>query len=190
MGTRPRLDRTILLLLGLILTTGGVLALLTGLGVLGTGLRHRAVFDNTLGRQFGHHGGWLWPLCAIAGLLLGLLFARWLRTQLTPTSTGPLELERPARHGRTELPAHAITDAVTADIRAYRGVTAVHTRLAGTNRDYQLLLRVSLDDRADPATLRSRIQEHAINRMRQALTAQVPVHLDLVQTSTRGARVT
>lgn len=189
MGTSPRLDRAVLLLVGILLTAGGLLALLTGLGVFGDRIRHHAVFSNSVGREFTLHGQWLWPLCAVVGLLLGLLFASWLRTQLSPTGTGQLELERPARHGRTELPATAVTSAVVDDIQAYRGVTSAHARLKGPADDSRLLLRVSLDDRADPAALRDRIQRHAITRARQALTSDIPVRLDLVQTAKQGSRV-
>lgn len=190
MGTTARLDRSVLVLLGLLLTAAGVLALLLGGGVFGSDLRSQAVLDNATGRFFGDNGAWLWPVIAVVGLLIGLLALRWLVAQLTPTAAGDLQLERPSPHGRTELAPSAVTSAVTRELKGYRGVTGASARLVGDESDPTLRLRVQLDARADVAALRARIEGEAVEHARQALDEPaLPVTLDLVVTDKDAARV-
>jgi len=190
MGTTPRLDRFLLLLLALLLTAAGVLGLLVGFGVFGGRLRNSPVLDNRIGRFFGDNGGWLWPVVALVGLLLGYLALRWLIAQLRPTGVRDLQLEPRSTSGHTELAGAAVTDAVTQEISGYRGVAGASARLTGDELDPELRLRVQLDARADVAALRQRIETGAIAHARQALDdSQLPVRLDLVVTDKKAARV-
>ena len=190
MGTTARLDRFVLLLVALLLTAAGVLALLTGFGVFGRSVADRPVFDNVAGRFVGDNGHWFWPLVAVVGLLLGYLALRWLLGQLAPTGVGDLQLEPTSSTGHTELVSAAVTDAVTDEVQRYRGVVSARARFTGDGQDPELALRVVLDERADVGALRERIVQDAIAHVRQALDApELPVRLDLVVTDTRAARV-
>ena len=190
MGTTARLDRVLLLGLGLLLSAVGVLGLLVGFGVFGEPLRDKPVFDNVVGRFVGDNGTWLWPVIAVAGLLLGYLGLRWLVGQLRPTAVRDLQLEPRSTTGQTELVSAAVTDAVTGEISRYRGVSSAGARLTGDELDPELRLRVQLDARADVAAIRRRIETEAVARVRQALDRpEMPVRLDLVVTDRRAARV-
>lgn len=190
MGTTARLDRFLLLLAGVLVTAVGTLALLVGFGVFGEVVRSKPLFDNDVSRFVGDNGSWLWPVIAVAGLLLGYLALRWLVGQLRPTSVRDLHLEPRSSAGRTELVSAAVTDAVTEEIAGYRGVSAARARLTGDELDPELRLRVQLDARADVAALRTRIETEAVTRVRQALDKpQMPVRLDLVVTDRNAARV-
>jgi len=190
MDSTARLDRSLLLLLGLLLTAAGVLGLLVGFDVFGSGLRGRPVLDNVVGRFFGTNGGWLWPVIALVFLLLGYLALRWLIAQLRPTGVGDLELEPRSSTGHTDLVGAALLDAVVGEIRSYRGVAAAAGRITGHALGPELRLRVQLDSRADVAALRRRIETGAISEVRQALdNPQLPVRLDLVVTDKAAARV-
>lgn len=190
MGSTARLDRFLLLLAGLLLTAGGVFALLVGFGVFSNRLRHKPVFTNTVGTFFGNNGRWLWPVIAIILLLIGYLALRWLLAQLRPTGVRELQVEPDTTAGRTTVTGVAVTDAISHEIDSYRGVAAARARLTGTDSDPQLNLRVQLDDRADVTALRDRIETSAIAHARQALNApQLPVRLDLVVTGKKAARV-
>jgi len=190
MGTTARLDRFLLVLTGLLLTVAGVLALAVGLSAFGGLLRGRPVFDNVVGGFFGDNGSWLWPVIAVAGLLLGYLALRWLLSQLRPTSVRELHLEPRSTTGQTNLVSAAVTDAVTTEIAGYRGVAGVSARLTGDELAPELRLRVQLEARADVAGLRSRIETEAVSRVRQALDEpEMPVRLDLVVTDRRPGRV-
>lgn len=190
MGTTARLDRFLLLLLGLLLTAAGVLALLVGFGVFGSRLRDQPVFDNPVSVFVGDNGQWLWPVIALVGLLLGYLALRWLIAQLRPTGVRHLELEPGSGTGHTDLAGAAVTDAVREEIESYRGVAGTSARLTGDELDPELRLRVQLDARADVPSLRQRIETDAIAHARQALDSpQLPVRLDLVVTDKKAARV-
>lgn len=190
MGTTARLDRFLLTLLAVVLTAAGVLGLLVGFGVFGSRLRHEHVLVNTVGRFFGDNGPWLWPVIALVGLLLGYLALRWLIAQLRPTGVRGLQLEPQSTRGHTDLSGVALTDAVTAEIDGYRGVTGTSARIVGDELDPELRLRVRLNARADVAALRRRIETDAIAHARHALAdPHLPVRLDLVVTDTKAARV-
>jgi len=190
MGTTARLDRFLLLLLGLLLSAAGVLGLLVGFGVFGSRLRNKPVFDNFIGAFFGDHGQWLWPVIALVGLLLGWLALRWLLAQLRPTGVRDVQLEPRSTTGRTDLVGAAVTDAVTEEVGSYRGVAGARARLSGDELEPELRLRVQLDARADVAALRQRIETGAVAHARQALDdPRLPVRLDLVVTEKRAARV-
>lgn len=190
MGSTARLDRSLLVLLGLLLTAAGVLGLLVGFGVFGSRLRGRAILDNAVGRFFGNNGAWLWPVIALVVLLLGYLALRWLIAQLRPTGVGDLQLDPRSSTGHTDLVGAALIDAVVGEVQSYRGVAAASGRLTGHELDPELRLRVQLDSRADVATLRRRIETGAIAHARQALdNPQLPVRLDLVVTDKPAARV-
>ena len=190
MGTTARLDRFLLTVLALALTAAGVLALLVGLGVFGDRMRDQPVFDNFVSRYVGDNGSWLWPVIALAVLVLGYLALRWLIAQLRPTGVRTIQLEPGSTTGHTDLAGAAVTDAVTDEINSYRGVAGTSARLVGDELDPRLQLRVQLDSRADVASLRQRIETDAVAHARQALDdAQLPVQLDLVVTSKKAARV-
>lgn len=190
MGTTAQLDRFLLSLLGLLLTAAGVLALLVGFGVFGSRLQSRPVFDNVVSRFVGDNGGWLWPVIAVVGLLLGYLALRWLLGQLRPTGVGEVEVDSGATTGRTSLGGAAVTDAVRAQISGYHGVAGTSARLTGDEHEPVLHLRVQLDSRADPASVRQRIESSAIADVRQAMDRPtLPVRLDLVVTDKKAARV-
>lgn len=190
MGTTARLDRFLLTVLALALTAAGVLALLVGLGVFGDRMRDQPVFDNFVSRYVGDNGSWLWPVIALAVLVLGYLALRWLIAQLRPTGVRTIQLEPGSTTGHTDLAGAAVTDAVTDEINSYRGVAGTSARLVGDELDPRLQLRVQLDSRADVASLRQRIETDAVAHARQALDdSQLPVQLDLVVTSKKAARV-
>jgi len=190
MGRTARLDRTLLVLLGALLTAAGVLTLLVGSGVFGSTLRNNSVLDNAVGRFFGHNGQWLWPLVAVAGLLLGYLTLRWLIGQLASTSVRDLQLDPGSTTGQTELSSSAVTGAVSGEIRSYRGVTEASARFTGDELEPALHLRVHLDARADVVAVRDRIETEAVAHVRQALEdPDLPVVLDLLVTDKKPARV-
>ncbi len=190
MGRTARLDRSVLVLLGVLLTAAGVLTLLVGLGTFGSTLRNNSVVDNAVGRLFGHNGPWLWPLVALVGLLLGYLALRWLAGQLAPTAVRDLELDPGSTTGQTELSSGAVTGAVSGEIRGYRGVSGASARFTGDELAPALHLRVRLDARADVVAVRERIESQAVAHVRQALEdPDLPVVLDLAVTDKKPARV-
>jgi len=100
-----RLHRLLLLLLAVLLLAGGVLVLLTGLGIFGSRLGHRAVFDNLISRYVGDHGIWLWPVLAVIALLLGYLAVRWFATLFSVAGVSRVDLTARGAAGPAGLSA-------------------------------------------------------------------------------------
>lgn len=184
-----RLHRVLLLLLALLLFAAGALVLLTGLGVFGNQLSHRAVFDNALSRYFGDHGIWLWPALAIAGLLLAYLALRWFATLFDVPGVPRIDLTAGGAAGRTEVDSTAVTAAVTAQVERYRGVTDASAQVQGDPRDPNLAITVTATADADLTLLRQRIEGEALADLRLALQRpDLTIRLDLKVSSKTRAR--
>lgn len=196
-----RLHRLLLLVLAVLLCSAGLSVLLTGFGAFGGGLRDRAVFDNAVSRYIGDHGSWLWPVLALAGLLLASLAVRWLltlfrvdgvsRVDLTsravPGRTAVAEVAEVA--GRTEVDSAALSAAVTGQVQGYREVTHATAKFRGDARAPHLALTVTATADADVTLLRQRIETEAVTDLRQALQRpDLTVGLDLQISSKTSPR--
>ncbi len=176
-----RVNRALLLLLGLILLLGGLAALLTGLGVFGAGRADQPVFARQLVDFVNRHAEWFWPVVAVVAVILGLLALRWLLIQARSDRISSLDLEVDRSHGRTRMDADALTGALVDEIESYRGVAGASGRLLGDGLEPRLSLRVALDGRVDAGDVLRRIENEALAHARSALSAeQMPTRLELV----------
>lgn len=162
-----RLNRVVLTVLGLLLTVGGALALARGLGAFGAGSAHEPLLTSTERRYAATHG-WFWPAVAALGAVSFLLAVRWLLAQLRTVRVRELSLEPDRSQGGTYLPTAALTAAVVDDVEGYRGVRRARARLVGDPTEPQLELSVELERHAEVGAVRTRIETHAVPRLRQA----------------------
>ena len=146
MGRTARLDRSLLVLLGVLLTAAGVLTLLVGLGIFGSTLRNNTVIDNPVGRFFGHNGPAPWPPVALAGLRLGL-----------PAPTGRItiggswrRLVHSAQPDRLNLPVEA-EDLHRRGVPQSLGIHLLRPKAPLHDRPVSLVDRPSLRGEARPA---------------------------------------
>jgi hypothetical protein len=103
-----RTNRTLLLLLALLLIGAGAAAGTASIGAFGTATRHSPLIANPAGHFIRAQGGWLWPAAALAALILVLLALRWLLTLLFSTDrAGGLPITPGGSAGRTTLAARA-----------------------------------------------------------------------------------
>ena len=73
-----------------------------------------------------------------------------------------------------------LTAAVSGEIKSYHGVRQAGARLLHDPRSPDLTLSVAVNDRADLAALRQRIEEEAITHARHAVgREELPVQLQL-----------
>jgi hypothetical protein len=186
-----RTNRTMLILFALLLIAVGLDAGAASIGVYGTSTKNSTLMDNPTGRYFGAHGVWLWPVVAVAALIIGLLALRWLIALLFSTDrSGDLLIHPSTGAGRTTLANGALTDAVVGEIEGYRGVNAVRARLIGDPEDPELVVTAGLEETADFTGLRQRIETEALTHARQAVgNMALPTQLDLTITTKRAARV-
>ena len=186
-----RTNRALLIVLALLLLAVGLDAGAASIGVYGTATKNSTLMDNPTGHYFGAHGVWLWPVVAVAALIIGLLALRWLIALLFSTDrSGDLLIHPSTGAGRTTLANGALTDAVVGEIEGYRGVNAVRARLIGDPEDPELVVTAGLEETADFTGLRQRIETEALTHARQAVgNMALPTQLDLTITTKRAARV-
>jgi len=184
-----RLHRLLLLLLGLVLLVGGALALLLGAGIFGTRPSSRPLFDNGISRYIGQHGVWLWPVAGVLGLVLAYLALRWLATLFSVARTSHVDLTTGGAGGRTDVDSSAVTDALTTQVRGYRGVSGASAQVQGHPRDPRIALTVTANADTDLPALQQRIEVEALSALREALERPaLPVRLDLSISSKAPAR--
>lgn len=180
-----RLNRMLVALCGLLLLSGGVLSLIRSFGGFGARLADDQLLADAQTR-FAERNAWFWIVVAAVAVLLALLALRWLLAQLRSDRSGTMDLEPDPRKGATTLHPNAVTAAVCQEIESYRGVQNARARLLHDDRHPDLVLDVELDDRADIAATRTRIETDALAHTRTALgLTELPTKLTLTPTAAR-----
>jgi hypothetical protein len=187
-----RTNRTMLILLAVILLAAGSFGATASFGGFGHSIQGDKLKNNRVWTFVGAHGDWLWPVVALVALLMAFAALRWLRVLLFSTDrVGDLPIASVKGTGRTSLIPAALTDAVTEEIRSYRGIHGARARLIGDADDPQLVVVATVEDSADLVAIRQQIETGALARARQALDKpDLPIRLDLAVTTKRSTRVT
>jgi hypothetical protein len=178
-----RINRVLLLLLGLAALAGGVVILLMSVRVFGDKRADQPVLRQATRDFADRNAGWFWAAIAIAAGVLALLALRWLIAQAATQRISSLSLEPDRSHGHTKLSTGALSDAVEEEIERIRGVSRATARMLGKPGDPLLRLDVKLGDDGDLGYIRSRIEQDSIPNARQALgMSQLPVWVRLAVT--------
>ncbi len=168
-----RVSRIGLVVIGLILLlgAGAVLAraLAASTSVLGSSsaplLTHSQV-------QYPTQHSWVWPVTAAVCAVIALLALWWMAAQTSTKTVRRLPLEPDHVHGRTTLPADAVTGALTDELESHPTIRGADAALRGSSAKPGLRLAVTAENRADPAALRRWIETEAIPNMRTALEVE------------------
>jgi hypothetical protein len=174
--TLDRVNRVLLLLVGLVLLAAGAAAASTALGAFGESVTDRAVLDGETDRYIRDHS-WIW--WALAGLcfLLAILALRWLVAQLTSHRVRRVVLQHDRSEGHTVVRSSALSSAVEDDVEAFHGVRRARLELFGEQTAPAARLVVDVEDRADLSELRERIAHEAVPSLRRCLDSpSLPVH--------------
>lgn len=176
-----RTNRAVLVLFALMLIAGGLLATLNSFGVFGDAAAGARLFANPVGVYVGQHGAWVWPLIAIAAAILAVLALRWLTVLLFSTDrANDIRITGDRGAGHTTLLAAALSEAVAEEVQTYPGVRSAKARLIGDATDPQLVIEINIEQGADMAALRRRIEMNAVAHARQAMDKpNLAVTLDL-----------
>jgi hypothetical protein len=172
------INRTVLFVIGVLLTAAAALGLVAGSGRLaGAGPDDPVVAAGWAAYTRDH--AWVWWATAAIALLLAWIGLRWLLAQLQTDRVTRMDLTGDARDGLTVVQAGAIADAVQAQAARVPGVARASASLQGSS-PHRLHLLVDLTDRADLAAVRDALQTGVVNDARTALgEAQLPVDLQL-----------
>lgn len=184
---RPaRLNRTLLLIVAIVLLAAAAFALLTAFGVLRVLRREQALTPTTLTLPT-----WAAYVAVAAAVVVGLLCLRWLVAQtLRRPKTGTWRMEQDPASGTTQIDAQTAVEPLVDEVEGYPGVHRVSARLSGTSHRPVLHLVVGTEDAADISDLRRRIDGEAIPRLRQALDLPaLPADLLLRLDDARSARL-
>lgn len=168
-----RLNRTLLVLVGLLLLVAGAAGLLFGTGLV-RGLLPALDPSAPLLPASLDPPDWVpWATIAVA-VVVGLLALRWLLAQArrrprTGTWTLPSSTVEGRDAGATRMHSDHAADALSADVETYDGVRRATALLVGDRSRPRVQLEVTAEAGADLAGLRERITGHALPRMREAL---------------------
>ncbi len=186
-----RTNRAMLLVLAVLLIAVGAGAGVASIGAFGTSTRHSTLLDNAVGSFFGTRGAWIWPVIAVAAAILVLCALRWLFTLLFSTDrVADLPILPASSAGQTVLASGALTEAVSEEIESYQGVGSANARLIGEPADPTLVVAVEVEEAADIAALRRRIETGALAHARTAAgNPALAAQLDLTVITRRTARV-
>jgi hypothetical protein len=159
------LNRTLLILFGLLLLGAGAFVLTAALGVLPPLRRDAPVIPTNVATP-----GWAPWAGTVAAVIVGLLCLRWLLAQaIRRPRTGTWTLTDDPHQGTTTIAADDAAAPLVAEIETYPGVHNASARLSGSRAQPALHLVVATEDRADISGLRERIDTEALPRLRHAL---------------------
>jgi hypothetical protein len=163
-------SRTGLVIVGLLLLLGGGVVLARGLNASSSilGSSHAPLLTHAQVRYPTQHG-WVWPAAAAAAAVIALLALWWMAAQTSTKTVRRLPLEPDRIHGTTVLHADAATGAITDELESYPGIRSAGAALHGSPLAPGLRLSVTAENRADPATSRTRIETEALAHLRTAL---------------------
>jgi hypothetical protein len=186
-----RTNRWMVVTLALLCIAAGAAGGAASLGAFGTATQHRPLIANRIAAFVGTEGDWLWPAAAAVAAILVLLAMRWLVALLFSTDrSGDLPISAGGSAGRTTLAPGALTKAVVEEAESYRGVDSARGRLLGDPTAPELVVTATLEETADFAALRQRIETGALTHARSAVgNPALPIQLDLTVTTKRSARV-
>ncbi|MEV1294143.1 alkaline shock response membrane anchor protein AmaP [Pseudonocardia sp. NPDC049635] len=190
-----RLNRSLLLLIGLVLLVAGAAGLAFGSGALRSLLPG---LDPSVPLLPGalDPPAWVPWVTLAAAVVVGLLALRWLLAQARrrPRTTRwglPAAQVAGRDAGSTRLHSDHAAAALAADVESYDGVQRAAAVLTGDRTRPEVYLDVTAETGADLAALRGLIDDHALPRLRSALGAdgaRTELVLRLVEAK-RAARV-
>ncbi|WP_181770939.1 Asp23/Gls24 family envelope stress response protein [Amycolatopsis pittospori] len=182
---RPaRLNRTLLVLTGLVLLAGGLFAVGTHFGRIPLLEADTALVPGT-----AMPPGWAWYAVAGGALVVGLLTLRWLIAQpVRKPKSRTWRFDQDT--GQTALAASTAVEPFTAEVGAYPGVHAAHATLGGTQDAPVLAVVLSAEQDGDLAAIRERVTGEGLPRLRQALDLEeLPMTIEFRFSAKTGPRL-
>ena len=172
-----RTNRIVLGLIGLLLLVASGSGLALGLGAFGSARAARPVISSDVTDAADNR--WFWLLVALGAAIVTVLAVLWLLAQVGTDRVRSFDMEPDRSRGRTVLHAGAVTDAVSAEVGGYRGVSRSHASMRGAGAP-ELLLRTSLDGRTSARGVAERVVTETAPRTRQALdVTELPIRLEM-----------
>lgn len=184
-------QRTVTVLIGLVLVVASVLAVLVGTGVLGVFRAQRAVVDPiVLDWATAHPTPTRW-IALGAGVVLFVLGLLWALRALRPERQPDVLLsEAPGQ--RLSVEHAAVSDAVRRDAETITGVNRARVRVVGDARAPALRLTLFLTEGSDVRDVWAEVDGRVLARARQAFDVSAlptAVRLELDSSASQAPRV-
>lgn len=157
-------ERSLVLVIGLILVLLAAAALVTGSGWIGAFRSRRPVLDPLVLRWAQQHPQVMTPVAVVLGIALFALGLWWLVHSLRTEPRPNYRLETGLL-----LNGSALTSAVRADAETVTGVNRAKVRTAGTTHHPNLRLTLSLQEGTDVRHVWEELEDKVLSRARQAL---------------------
>lgn len=180
-----------------LLVVGGGAAFSRSLGVwdstAGAGSHKRSTSDLVAGdvsRFVRNHGGVVFPVAAVVGLLLAYLGYRLLRSELRvrPARTTQVDLTDDARFGVTRVATPLVTRAFVDDLAGVPGVQGASAGLRGDPARPLVDVRLDVFEDADLGAVLDVVEHESLRHVRESFDIEptaTTVELRLVQTQGR-----
>ena len=160
-------DRTLTIVLGLVLVAASVLALLVGYGVFGSFRAQRPVIDPMIVEWVSTHATAARWIAIGIGIVLFLIGLWWTLRSLRPEPRPDVSLsELPGE--RLTVEHAAICDAVRHDAELIDGVSRARARLVGTPQKPALRLSLTLVEGTDVRDVWADLDGRVLARAREA----------------------
>lgn len=184
-----RVNRSLLALLGLVLTAAGVGVLVAGLGDLTPSVPTQPVLTADSRALLTRNALGAWIAITTVGVTAALTGLYWLRTQLHTDRLRRLDLEPDRGHGHTRLLTPTLATMVEDEAEAAAGVHDTHARLVQRRGHTELDFTARLNPRMDLHEARRHIESVAVANARTAVAPDpLPTRLHLT-IARRGERV-
>lgn len=182
-------DRSLAILLGLVLLVTGTLVVLLSNGVFGTARAGRPLLDPMIVEALRAQPLIARIIAIVAGLVLAVLGLMWAARSVRPESRPDLVLEAPA-DTTIVVNSTAIADAIAGQAGELPGVGRARARLVGPQSAPALRLTVWLSDDAVVRDVLERLEGEVFTAAREALgitalPVAVRLEVDGVATTTR-----
>ncbi|GAA4037125.1 hypothetical protein GCM10022247_73680 [Allokutzneria multivorans] len=184
-----RAERVLTSLFGLLAVAAGALAIVVGLGWLGTFRSQRSVFDPLLAEWIAANPQWTKLIGIGLGIVLLVVGLLWTVRSLRPERQPDMLLSSSAA-GRLKVTSGAVTDAVSADAESLAGVSRAKARLVGSAEEPALRLYLWLADGTDIRRIWQTLDTDVLARARSALGVDhLPTAIRLELDTSKPSRV-
>ena len=189
-------ERTLAVVVGLLLLAAGTLVTLLSYGVFGTARAGRPLLDPMIVEVLRAQPLAARAIAIVGGLLLAVLGLVWTAHALRPERRPDLVLDGGSIHGSTDtaiiVSAAAAAEAVAAQAAALPGVGRARARLVGTEAAPAVRITLWLADDADVRDVLARLDTEVLATARSSLgltdlPAAVRLELDAVHPAPRVA---
>lgn len=168
-----RVNRALLIVIGLALVIVGVLILLQSGGLFGDKRTESPVVSDPTARWYSTNSSWFWPVVGVLMLLVAGLCVWWVSAQLRIAGSPRIELVR-AHNGTVTTSGTALADCVELDALAQEGISRARAKLTSVGEEVRLHLTIWVEPPYDVATAVTRITNTALPHLAYAFECPTP----------------